>query len=185
MIKNTLRKTYLQIRKNTDGKVEKSSEIRRRLFENEGFKNAKTLAVYCSLPDEVETDGIIENALAMGKSVVVPKIISPGIMKFYRIMGISQLAPSYHFGIREPDDLCEEVSAKDIQLAVVPGVCFDLSKSRIGQGGGYYDRYLAECDSAIKVGICFDSQILKDSYIPCEKTDIKMDLIITEKEVIS
>ena len=185
MLKNELRTAFADRLKKTENKESKSLIIAQYLFDKNFYNAAGTVALYCSTPGEVDTRRIIKKCLADGKKVVLPKVTGKGTMIFCLIDSVDDISVIGKFGISEPAENCEEIGSENLDLIVVPGVCFDLSKSRIGRGGGYYDRYLAECDSAIKVGICFDSQILKCSYIPCEKTDIKMDLIITEKEVIS
>jgi 5-formyltetrahydrofolate cyclo-ligase len=66
-------------------------------------------------------------------------------------------------------------------VVLVPGVAFDEALNRIGYGVGYFDRFLKETD-ALKVGICFDMQI-----VPCITTqphDVRMDMVVTEKRVI-
>lgn len=61
------------------------------------------------------------------------------------------------------------------------GVAFDRQHNRLGRGKGFYDRLLSTLDVP-KIGICYDFQ-LKDQ-IPAEPFDRKMDLIITEKEIL-
>ena len=73
----------------------------------------------------------------------------------------------------------EETTA---DLILVPGVVFSESGDRIGQAGGFYDRYLK--DYPIKsVGICYDYQIFEE--IPTEDHDVKMYHIISEKRFIN
>ena len=69
----------------------------------------------------------------------------------------------------------------EIDLTIVPGVAFDRQHNRLGRGKGFYDRLLSTLDVP-KIGICYDFQ-LKDQ-IPAEPFDRKMDLIITEKEIL-
>ena len=69
----------------------------------------------------------------------------------------------------------------EIDLIIVPGVAFDRQRNRLGRGKGFYDRLLSTLNVP-KIGISYDFQ-LKDQ-IPVEPFDRKMDLIITEKEII-
>ena len=69
----------------------------------------------------------------------------------------------------------------NIDLIIVPGVIFDREKNRLGYGKGYYDRYLSNKD-IYKIGICFSDQVI--DLLPSESHDIKMNIIITEKEKI-
>ena len=86
------------------------------------------------------------------------------------------------FGILEPSEDCEAVPESEIDLIIVPGVAFDRQLNRMGRGKGYYDRLLSTLQ-APKIGICFDFQ-LQDT-VPTESFDKKMDMIITEKEIIN
>lgn len=87
-------------------------------------------------------------------------------------------------GILEPIDDSIVVKKEDIDLIIVPGTVFDREFNRIGYGGGYYDRYLEDIAyKNNKVVLAYDFQII--DKIESEEHDIKMDLIITDKEVIS
>lgn len=66
------------------------------------------------------------------------------------------------------------------QALLIPGVGFDLQGSRLGRGGGYYDRYL-ESYRGMKIGVCFECQVVERIY--CEPHDQKMDVLITEERV--
>ena len=63
----------------------------------------------------------------------------------------------------------------------MPGVAFDRKANRLGRGKGFYDRLLAQTH-ALKIGICYDLQLLDE--IPAEPHDIKMDIIVTENNII-
>ena len=63
-----------------------------------------------------------------------------------------------------------------IDLAVVPGMAFDIQNNRLGRGKGYYDRMLPKLVNAYKIGVCFSFQRLPG--IPAEGNDVKMDEVI-------
>ena len=69
-----------------------------------------------------------------------------------------------------------------MDVVVVPGSVFDRSGYRTGYGGGYYDRFLENTD-AIRVGVCFDFQLVDDVFP--EEHDKRMDFIITEKNFLN
>ena len=66
-------------------------------------------------------------------------------------------------------------------LILVPGIAFTKLGHRLGRGKGCFDRYLSQF-KGVKVGICFEGQILDD--LPIEKFDEKVDIIISDKEVV-
>ena len=84
------------------------------------------------------------------------------------------------FGIPEP--LETEIIYPDILL--VPLVAYDSSLSRLGYGGGYYDRYIEKIEKikkVTKIGLAFSFQ--KISSIPIDQYDKRLDFIVTEKEI--
>ena len=68
-------------------------------------------------------------------------------------------------------------------ILLIPLVAFDRQLNRLGYGGGFYDRYLNKITNVTKIGLAFSYQELKK--IPIGKYDKKLDLIVTEKEIIS
>ena len=85
------------------------------------------------------------------------------------------------YGIPEP------VKANRVHpdILFVPLVAFDKELNRLGYGGGFYDRYIqkiSKIKKVVKVGLAFSFQKLKN--IPVNKHDKKLDMIITEKEII-
>ena len=70
----------------------------------------------------------------------------------------------------------------EIDLALVPAVCYDRRGYRLGFGGGYYDRWLADF-SGFRVGLC-RGLVLQDR-VPTEAHDSRVDLLITEQESLS
>ena len=70
-------------------------------------------------------------------------------------------------------------------ILFVPLVAFDKELNRLGYGGGFYDRYIqkiSKIKKIVKVGLAFSFQKLKT--IPSDKHDKKLDIIITEKDIV-
>ena len=67
-------------------------------------------------------------------------------------------------------------------LCIVPGLCFDKNGSRIGYGGGYYDRFLSDAD-IFKIGLCYDFQIVRETEHGA--FDVPMDTVISERRTIA
>ncbi|MDD2516173.1 MAG: 5-formyltetrahydrofolate cyclo-ligase, partial [Candidatus Gracilibacteria bacterium] len=64
-----------------------------------------------------------------------------------------------------------------IDISVVPGLAFTKEGTRLGRGGGFYDRFFAKNKDGFKIGLCYDSQLI--AKIDEENHDVKMDLVIT------
>ena len=68
----------------------------------------------------------------------------------------------------------------EIDVVVVPAICFDKRGHRLGYGKGYYDRFLKNL-KALKVGFCYFDMI--EDELPIEEHDIKADFVICESGV--
>ena len=69
-----------------------------------------------------------------------------------------------------------------IDVVIVPGTAFTADGCRLGQGGGWYDRFLPQLRvDCLTVGVCFDAQ--RVTAIPVEPHDVCVDLVATESEI--
>lgn len=182
-MKEKVRNEFISIRKNMD-KIEverKSRIIIQKLQESKEYINAQEVFTYVSNFNEVDTIELIEYSLKCNKKVAVPKSYKEGIMIFYYISSLDDLEKGY-FDILEPKTSDKAIPLEHT-LLVIPGVSFDISKNRIGFGGGYYDKFLANHDSVNKVAVCYDYQII--DHIITDNYDVPMDKIISEKRIIN
>lgn len=178
-MKMQLRKQYIEIRKNILNKEYKCNQIYVKFLNSSIYKKSKSLALYASLQDEVDTFNIIQQALVDHKRVFLPKVINQTKMEFYEIQSLNDCIKGY-FGILEPNT-DKKIDKHEIDCIVIPGVCFDRQLNRIGFGKGYYDRYLQDMD-VMKVGLCFEEQIM-NGIIETDEYDIKMNQIITDQKI--
>jgi 5-formyltetrahydrofolate cyclo-ligase len=163
----------------------KSRKIAGWLFALPEFKNAATIMFYVSFANEVNTHDMISEALKLNKRVVVPKIGKNASLTIKEIKDFKRDLKKGCFGILEPrHSKRRSINKRKIDLAVVPGICFDLEKgARLGFGRGFYDRFLSGCHPhTTLIGLAFASQLTEK--IPCTRQDVHMDKIITEKRVI-
>ena len=178
--KEVLRKKYIELRKNVINKKEKSNQIFLNLIGLDIFKSSNIIGIYCSMIDEVDTFKIIEYCLLNNKEVLVPKLNNDSTMNFYKISGLNALSIKNKFGISEP---ISDKKQDNMELMIVPGVCFDECLNRVGFGKGYYDKYLLN-KNVYKIGICFDWQILDSDFININEYDVPMDIVLTDKRKI-
>jgi 5-formyltetrahydrofolate cyclo-ligase len=92
---------------------------------------------------------------------------------------INEISLVSKLGTLQPIETAEDVNPK---IIIVPLVAFDERCYRVGYGGGFYDKFLANF-KGIKIGIAFEIQ--KTQRIPEKEYDIKLDYIITEKNIYS
>lgn len=145
-----------------------------RLLSHPRIKAAKTIMLYYSLPDEVDTHTLVDSLLVSGKQILLPRVTGEGTMELRRYTGPTDLALGA-YNIMEPTgELFDDYAA--IDLAVIPGVAFDREGNRMGRGKGYYDRLLPKLRSTYKIGICLPFQLVEQ--IPTDEHDVKMDEVI-------
>ena len=182
MNKKELRSKYIKVREEIKEKEEKSKIIADKLLSFDVFNNVNTIGIYVSMKNEVDTIGIIEKLLQSGKKVCVPRIKEDGEMDFIYINSLNNMSKN-KFGTLEPNDITKVVNPKDIDVMIMPGVCFDRYGKRIGFGKGYYDKYLIKNRNIKKVAIAFSEQVTNET-IELEDYDIKYNYLITETEYI-
>ena len=179
--KKKLRKEYKIIRSKIEDKKEKSNEIFNKIIKTEIFKESKIIAIYKSIKSEVDTTELIKYSIDNGKIIILPKV-EENELKFYKIKFLEEELEKSKFGIDEPLGEKENLIDNDIiDLIIVPGICFDLEKNRLGFGKGYYDRFLKQKDFKT-IGICFDEQIVEK--VPTDNNDMQVKEIITNKRHI-
>nr|WP_316624924.1 5-formyltetrahydrofolate cyclo-ligase [uncultured Ruminococcus sp.] len=159
-----------------DRKKTMDEEIQTRLIISREYRSCDTVLIYMAQPKEIATSMIIRAALANNKRVGLPVCLDDGRMEFRRIYSLSQLHPG-RFNISEPDDSCEVIVPDERTLCVCPCLCCDLHGSRLGYGGGYYDRYLASFPGCA-AALCYSDSVIPS--IESEDFDIKMNVIHTD-----
>ena len=138
------------------------------------YQSAHTLLLYSPLTDEADVSPIINDAYGNGKTVLLPKVVGDDL-ELHIYKGVDTLERGA-FGILEPRG---EVflDYDQVEVAIVPGMAFDMAGHRLGRGKGYYDRLLPRLTQAHKIGVCFPFQYLDE--IPCEEHDVVMDEVIS------
>jgi 5-formyltetrahydrofolate cyclo-ligase len=181
-----------------------SAKVWKKVFELPVYQSAKSIGLFLSMPTgEINTDEILKDAVAKGKDVYVPEVgknFEKSDMELLKVILDSQSSsgddvtfhkkwPRNKWKIPEPPADMPIVRAKpgDIDLLIVPGLGFDRSCSRIGQGKGYYDRFIARISSDETpmplIAVALTPQLVEES-IPVAEYDRKMDMVILPDETI-
>ena len=165
-----------------------SERVCRRIQGLRQYEEAELVCAYLAMRGEVLLDGLIEDAWRRGKQVAVPRVLGQEML-FYRLESLEAVEIS-PLGIREPVAALpgsgppgewKPAEPDGRALFLVPGVAFDRQLNRVGQGGGYYDRYLEKRPAAFKLGVAFAFQLYP--YVPAEEFDVKLDGIAVESGV--
>lgn len=140
-------------------------------------RKCKRPFVFLSAAGEPDTYELIGLLLALEKAVSVPRVKGDTM----EAVVITPYTDFYRnkWGIEEP---ARGQIARDADLAIVPLVAFDGVK-RAGHGKGYYDRFFAENPDCVKIGIAFSASRVEG--LETEPHDVDMDMVVTEKEVIT
>ncbi len=161
-----------------------SQSIVSQLFKYVDSQKISILHCYCSYGSEVITNKLIQRVLSFDIQVVVPVVKNTKGELLHVTITSETIFEKGSYGIPQPTSISEITIDKlnnQHVLIIVPVVGFDVSCNRIGYGGGYYDRFLQQVPNARKIGIAFSLQELESILI--EKTDIPLDVIVTEKKV--
>lgn len=181
--KSDLRKHFKSVRLSMP--TEQKNAYDKKVFENltdtVWYRDCKDLLVYVSSDIEVSTRDIMALAFR-DKNVLCPKCINgTNEMDFYEVSDFTQLERGA-YGILEPDSSCIIRNVFENAVCIVPGLSYDDRGYRLGFGKGYYDRFLSSF-SGIKIGICYECCL--SEVLPNDKYDIKVDMLVTEKRIVS
>lgn len=178
MNKQTLR-THIRAlkRQHTEAELLRfSEELRHTILAHPKAKEVTTILAYHSLPDEVSTHHLLNDLTALGKTVILPKVISDTEMTLHPYTSPTSLAPG-SFGILEPTTPAIPLTQiPHDTIALIPGMAFDKECHRLGRGKGYYDRLLQQLPYIYKIGVSFPFQKLET--IPTTPYDVIMDEIL-------
>ena len=149
------------------------------------LKNAKRIALYRSINGEVPVDALAEEFIRRGIKCCFPRVTNDKEMIFCDCEGINDTEfEEGSYGIREPLSSKKAVDPKDIDVVVLPAVAYNEEGTRLGMGGGYYDRFIAFCGDKrpYLLGICYEFQIC--SNVPSDEHDITADFIAVIPEEV-
>ncbi|HHY52191.1 MAG TPA: 5-formyltetrahydrofolate cyclo-ligase [Clostridiales bacterium] len=154
--------------------------ILRHLIKLPAYQNSHTLLTYASMPDEVDTFALMQDAWQAGKRVAVPYCV-PGtrLLEFYLINSPDELTPSA-YGIPEPNPaVAQKLTDFSGSVCVVPGLAFNAIGYRVGYGGGYYDRFLSGPYAGNpSIGVCYGVCMVK--FLPIGPHDHPCNYVVTE-----
>lgn len=142
------------------------------------WQNAESVFCFVGALHEPDTMPILQGALSAGKQLLVPRIAGPGQMQLVPLQSLEQLQPGA-FGILEPGQALPAVPAgSGVRLAVLPCLAATRSGARLGHGGGYYDRFLANY-SGQRLILCPEALLAQS--LPTGPLDEPAQAVLTEK----
>ena len=152
------------------------------------WSESKIVAGYLTNDGEVDLSSAMRLARAQGKKTSLPVIhpFNPRTLLFLHYTANTSMQMN-RFGIHEPVPSCPDVMPVTAHhIILMPLVGFDASGNRLGMGGGFYDRTLANALQQTKrpllVGTAHDCQQVEN--IPVAGWDIPLDLIVTPTQTL-
>ena len=139
------------------------------------------IGLYRASANEAPAARYAQYFLEAGHRIALPRLLAEdGAMRFAEHtdpLGESDLVEGPH-GIMQPAD-----SAADIvpDVLFVPLLAFDEAGRRLGQGGGYYDRWIADHREVLRIGLAWDTQRIDE--VPSEPHDMALHLVVTPTRV--
>jgi len=193
-----------------------------RLHKLPAYRQAKSIGLFLSMPrGEIDTDPALAHAISTGKTIYVPQVgqnFESADMELHQVILDSKnmqddnntdadadaVALFHHtwprnkWGIPEPpgDTPMELAQPGDIDVLVVPGLAFDRKGNRLGQGKGYYDRFMARMFATdsdgdnkkkppLLIAVGLSCQLVEDTNtIPVNKHDFPVDWILVPEAAI-
>lgn len=183
MNKSALRRQFRATRRALPPKERAAADkaIAEHLRSLPAFQRAAAVLSYVSIPgDEADTQDLLSQLTKEGRFVLVPRSLPGGSLSWHRFDGLGRLVKGRH-GILEPAPGAPAFTNWPCPPVVLtPGVAFTPEGARLGQGGGYYDRFLGEF-RGVSIGLAYACQIAR--CLTQSHHDCPVDYVITEKTI--
>ena len=177
--KQRLRRTMRALERQLSDKYKAASSrsICAHLLAMPEYQAASAVFCFVGTDHEIDTRPILAHALAAGKRLSVPRCTGPGIMELRQLRSLEELSPGA-YGIPEPPESAPVMNPDDVDLAILPCLTCSHLGQRLGQGGGYYDRFLSNYRGGT-VLLCREKLIREE--IPLEPWDMPVPWVLTER----
>ena len=186
-VKTIYRQSILQVRAALSASdiTQLSESILKLAHKGLDISTCEALGGYFAANNEVSIEAIIKTRLQKKLTTTFPVISSNQSMAMVNPENLKKLSKN-KFNILEPFS-GNEVLPMEHDMIIVPTVGVDKNGFRVGYGGGYYDRLLKPIldkkNRPLIIGLVYDFQLIDD--LINEEHDIKLDVVVTEKQVIN
>lgn len=154
-----------------------SAAICAAIAQHPAYAAARVVAVFDPLPSEPAVDLLWQIA---PRRFVYPRILGEGL-ELVEVRSAEELEHAAERKFREPRaGGASAIGLSEVDVILVPGVAFTRAGQRLGRGGGYYDRLLANLPArTVRLGVCFETQIVPE--LPAEAHDMRVAAVVTER----
>ncbi len=192
--RSELRRQMRQARKalTLDEQLAASHSLLENLLPLADFNKAQNIALYLASDGEIDPQQVIEYCWQQGKNVYLP-VLDPDNYNHLLFVHYTTQTPMClnKYQISEPATPYQQtLPAEQLDLVLLPLVAFDSSGSRMGMGGGYYDRSFAfkqetshSADTPKLIGLAHALQQVE--VLNVESWDIPLAAIATDEKVLN
>ena len=187
MTKAELRNVFLEKRKllSAETVAKLSRSIAGTFFASFDLSRVKALHIYIAIAkfNEIDTSLFVEKVWSEFPQMrtIAPRLNKETGQLQSVVFNVKSKLSENSWGIGEPDGV-ELVDPKNVDMVIVPLLCFDEQGNRVGYGKGYYDRFLAQCrPDCVKVGLSFFPPVGHIDNI--NEFDISLDRCVTPEQI--
>jgi len=145
-------------------------------------RDVRTVALYAAIRNEVALGSLDAALRARGVAIAYPRVASATEIRFHLVAGPAELAPAGRYLIPEPPPTAPLAEPAALDVIMVPALAFDRRGYRLGWGAGYYDALLAQAPRALRIGVCYDFQLVE--RCPHGAGDQPVSVVATEDRSI-
>jgi 5-formyltetrahydrofolate cyclo-ligase len=181
--KNAIRNTCRRVREKLPSsyQAKMSLQICSKIKRIEQYRYAKHIALYHACKGEIDLSDLWRTAPLQGKFCYFPVMNTDKKLSFLPATPATPFKNN-RFGIPEPDvDLSQAIPPKNLDMIFIPLVAFDEYCTRLGMGGGYYDRTLAKENHPSLIGVAYEFQ--RQDFITPAEWDIPLTAIVTQRKI--
>jgi 5-formyltetrahydrofolate cyclo-ligase len=173
-------------RLSAEGRLAAGAAITRHLLDLSTFRAAKVVLAYLSFGSEYDTGGFVDTLLTQGKRLVLPRVDRANrCLQLFQVTDPKAHTAAGTWGIREPvPERSLPARREEASFVLVPGVAFTAFGDRLGYGGGFYDRLLADWpDRPPLFAAAFTLQVVE--VLPMGPSDVRLDAVVTEEGLLT
>ncbi len=142
------------------------------------FQHSETILTFLPMRHEIDLRLLIRSHTE--KRWVVTRTPDDGLLTLHLHGGPTE---THRYGFEQPIAGSGEVSPDSVDLALVPGLAFDLFGNRLGRGAGYYDRLLPILKpGAVLVGVTPAALVVDE--LPADVHDVRVHWLAAEEGVV-
>ena len=176
MEKVELRRLIIQKRLKVKDRLQQELAVSQLITKYISENEIQRVFSYMAFNGELSLEMVHQDIWKNGLSLALPLMAKKGQMSFHK-HGIDDCLIKNSYGVLEPEEASELITPNDGDLVIVPSVALSLDGSRLGYGGGYYDRFLSNYPHVTRLAPAFSEQI--NEKIPTLDHDIKMNIVCT------